>query len=88
MSTLARKGRPRKTKRYQVRREVVLEWLALRGMKQYILADRLGIPPPYLSQLLSGRRSPGDRVREAMVRVLEIDAHILFVEVPRPVDDP
>ncbi len=58
--------------RVRLRPEVVWEHLARHNMTQTELARRVGINPGYLSQLMSGRRSPSAKVRARLMAELGI----------------
>ena len=66
--------------RVTVNAELVWEYLLRKNMTQRGLASRTGISDGYLSQLLSGKRSPSAAVRrrlQAALRITEFEA--LFV---------
>lgn len=43
-----------------------------RGMSQAVLAQAVGISPAYLALIESGERDPGEPIRRALARALEI----------------
>ncbi len=43
-----------------------------RGLSQSVLAQSVGISPAYLALIESGERDPGEAIRRALARALEI----------------
>ena len=66
-----RRRQPRS--RVKVKAEALWEQLHRRHMAQRELADLLGMSPGYLSQVLSGRRSPSASRRRRMQEALGVD---------------
>lgn len=52
----------------------------LKGIKQYVLAKKIGITQPYLSQIEKGNRKPSMDTLEAIVKSLNVPLPILFWE--------
>lgn len=70
--------------RATVNAEVVWEYLLRKNMTQRGLATRAGISDGYLSQLLSGARSPSATVRRRLqvaLRITEFDVLFTIEEV-------
>ena len=74
--------------RVTVNVELVWEYLVRKNMTQRDLAARAGISDGYLSQLLSGKRSPSGVVRrrlQAALRITEFEA-LFAIEENRNLD--
>ena len=63
----------RREPRARLNRDVVWRQLSLRNMAQNELARAVGITAGYLSQLMSGRRSPSARLQARLAEELGID---------------
>ena len=62
--------------------DAVWEEMCRKNLSHGELAELLGISPGYLSQLLSGQRSPSANVRKLLLNVFDVkfDDIFLFVE--------
>ena len=60
-------------------RDAVLARLEVLGWNKAELARQMEVPPPYISQYLNGRNSPGLDVVERFAAALRIDASELLV---------
>ena len=65
--------RRRPSPKARLKPEAVWEQLNRRNLSQNELARQVGITSGYLSQLISGSRSPSARVRRRLQEALEID---------------
>ena len=65
----------------KVNRDILWDALASQGLSQNELAKRVGISAAYMSQLVSGKRSPSVSTARRLQRVLGItSSKILFME--------
>ncbi len=59
--------------RVYVRREAFDREMAVRNISQNGLAGAMGVSSGYMSQLLSGKRSPSPVIRQRLQQFLQID---------------
>jgi len=54
-------------------RQLIAQEMKLLGLNQTSLADLMGVDQPYVSQYLSGKKSPGDDVKDRFFDALGLE---------------
>lgn len=64
-----------------VRVDVLKREISRRGTQEEFAREVLGTTPSYLSLILNGHRVPGPKMRERMMKRLDLEFDALFEEI-------